>query len=220
MVIVRRVGSEYPWRCGKIFCVRLHGSKDQQPRTIGKLIVERGFLCLRFSRQHQKWPYIERLLLSRVGCFRRAREPLPILAESPPNGRKMFGFFRFQVKVKRDQRPVAVVAFAQSFFNERTNALKKIFLQSWLRASRWCTVRNDRPGFPRFRIFVPQEVLFDGKRRSSRKGPVNPIVPPLEIGVAIVRVQNAAGAGMSGAHGGLWKNGRAGKRKRDRQTSS
>ena len=129
----------------------------------------------------------------------------------------MFGFFRFQVQVKRDQRPIAVIAVTQSFFNQRTNALKKISPQSRLRAGRRCTVRNNRPGFAGLRVFVPQEVLFDGKWRSGRKCPVDPIVPPLEIGVAIVRVQNAAGAGMSGAPGGLWKNGRAGQGKRDRQ---
>ena len=60
-------------------------------------------------------------------------------------------------------------------------------------------MRNERTALTGPRIGVPEEILFDGKRRAGREGTIDAIGPPPKVGVTVVRIHNDSGAGTSGA---------------------
>src|ERR1700756_1330777 len=104
----------------------------------------------------------------------------------------MLRFFGLEIKIQCNERPITSIAPTQSIFHDRPNAFEEILFKSWFLSSDWSSVRNYRPRTPCARIGVPEWILFDGERSPSGERTIDPVCPPLEVGIAVVRVANTA----------------------------
>ena len=50
-----------------------------------------------------------------------------------------------EIQIESNERPIAMVPFLQSFFHDRTNALKEILLHGWLVAVGASAMGDDGP---------------------------------------------------------------------------
>ena len=108
----------------------------------------------------------------------------------------MFRFFRFQIEIQRDQRPLVMIGRLQRALDDGSHPLEKIIAHVGLVSGRRHAMRHDRPRLPSTLIRVPQQILLDRQRCSRRQRAVDAIVPPPKVWIAVVRIHHRARPGM------------------------
>ena len=107
----------------------------------------------------------------------------------------MFRLVVFEVQIQRDQGPIAMIPVPQRLLDDGTDAIEEVMLHGRLVPAQRLAMRDDRPALASLWVRVPGKILFNRERGSRRQCPIDPIAPPLEIWVAVVRVHEGARTG-------------------------
>src|SRR3569833_3031416 len=161
-----------------------------------KLVIEDDLLSIGFTGQNQNWANHERLNSISMVFFGSLSDPGAVLQKQGSSRSEVLGFVIFEVQVQSNDRPIAMISFPQCLLDDGSNAIEEIVLHRWLMAGDWISVSDDGPALPGLWIGVPGKILLDCNGGACCERSIDAVMPPLGVGIAIVRVHDGTCSGM------------------------